>query len=72
MNFHWVLEGPTGSDLNGFLCLATGSAIRFDCLYEFQALDNLAENDVATIQPPGRDGSDEELRAIGVLACIGH
>lgn len=36
------------------------------------ALDNLAKHDVATIQPVGLDGCDEELGSVGILACVGH
>ena len=36
------------------------------------ALLNLAENDVAAIEPAGDDGGDEKLRAIGVWAGVGH
>lgn len=36
------------------------------------ALENLAEDDMATIEPGGDDGGDEELTAVGVLARVGH
>ena len=35
-------------------------------------VSNLAEDDVLAIQPRGDDGGDEELRAVGVGAGIGH
>jgi len=33
---------------------------------------DLAEDDVAAVQPRGDDGGDEELRAVGVGAGVGH
>jgi hypothetical protein len=36
------------------------------------ALEDLSEDDVATVEPRGDDGGDEELAAIGVLARVGH
>jgi len=36
------------------------------------ALRDLAEDDVALVQPGGDDGGDEELRAVGVRAGVGH
>ena len=32
----------------------------------------LTEDDVGTIEPRGGDSGDEELRAVGVLASVGH
>jgi hypothetical protein len=41
-------------------------------LDDIEALEDLAEDDVAAIKPRGDDGGDEELRAVGVLASVGH
>ena len=30
------------------------------------------EHNVGTIEPRGNDRGDEELRAVGVLSCVGH
>jgi len=32
----------------------------------------LTEHYVSAVEPAGDDGGDEELRAVGVLACICH
>jgi hypothetical protein len=34
------------------------------------ALEDLAENDVAAIEPRGNDGRDEELGAVGIWAWV--
>ena len=36
------------------------------------AVRDLAEDDVAAVEPGGDDGGDEELRAVGVGAGVGH
>lgn len=41
----------------------------FSSLFTFQ---DLAENDMSTVQPFGFDGSDEKLRAVGVRSSISH
>lgn len=66
------LYSSTISDSNLCFRLAAGSSQFFDCSNKFHALDNLTENDVGTVKPRGDDGSDEELRAVGVLASICH
>jgi hypothetical protein len=51
------------------------SAISLVVLYlpdHAHALDNLAEDNMLSIQPGGFDGGDEKLRTIGVLASISH
>ena len=30
------------------------------------------KDDVGTIEPPGDDGGDEELRSVGILSCVRH
>lgn len=32
----------------------------------------LTEDDVGTIKPGSDNGGDEELRTVGVLACVSH
>jgi hypothetical protein len=39
-----------------------------DLVHNFVALEDLSEHDVATIEPAGDDGGDEELGSIRVLA----
>ena len=36
------------------------------------AIGHLAEDNVPAVEPGGDDGSDEELRAVGVGAGVGH
>lgn len=36
------------------------------------AFEDVSEHDVAVVQPRGLDGADEELRAVGVAAGVGH
>ena len=43
-----------------------------DLLDDLVALEHLAEDDVLAVQPGGDGGGDEELRAVGVLASVGH
>lgn len=38
----------------------------------FIALKDFAEDDVATVKPWGRNGGDEELRTVGILAGVCH
>jgi hypothetical protein len=41
-------------------------------LNNVHAFQNLAEDDMLTVQPGALNGSDEELRTVGVSASIGH
>lgn len=43
-----------------------------DLAHHIHARQDLAEDDVASIQPAGLLGGDEELRSVGVLASVGH
>lgn len=45
---------------------------RLDLAHNIHAGQNLAEDNVTSVQPAGLLGCNEELRAIGVLASIGH
>mmetsp|Transcript_7321 Transcript_7321/g.20636 ORF Transcript_7321/g.20636 Transcript_7321/m.20636 type:complete len:223 (+) Transcript_7321:17-685(+) len=55
--------------LGGLAALGTEA---LDLLDKLLALDHLAEDHVAAVQPGGLDGGDEELRAVGVGASVGH
>lgn len=44
----------------------------FNFLYDFHALNNIAENDMSTIQPRSLHSGNKELGAISVWSCIGH
>ena len=49
--------------------LGRGGAVEvLDLAHNLHALGNLAEHDVAAVQPGGFDGADEELGAVGVGA----
>lgn len=43
-----------------------------DLLDDLVALKDLAENNVLAVEPGGDGGGDEKLRAVGVLAGVGH
>jgi hypothetical protein len=43
-----------------------------DLVDNLPALEDLAEDDVTAVEPRGDGGGDEELRAVGVLAGVGH
>jgi hypothetical protein len=70
------LQGTTGN--NGRLLAVVDSAGLgaggLDGLDNLQAsiVSDLAEDDVAAVQPVGDDGGDEELGAVGVGAGVGH
>jgi hypothetical protein len=44
----------------------------FDLVDNLVAFEDFAKHDVTSIKPAGDDGRDEELRTIGVWACVGH
>ena len=43
-----------------------------DLFYNIVSLQDLAEDDVAAVEPAGDHSRDEELRAVGVLSTVGH
>lgn len=52
--------------------LAGASGLRaeaFDLLDEVLSLNDLAVDDMASVQPRGDDGGDKELRSVGARAC---
>lgn len=64
------LTAVSNGDLG--LGLAAVRAVGLDALDNVHSFDNLSENNVLAIQPRGGHSGDEELRAIGVLARVGH
>ena len=54
------------------LGLATLRSERFDLLDDIHAGNDGAENDVFLVEPARDDRGDEELRAVGVGARVGH
>ena len=73
MDRFWsCLTLPTVSDhdpLRGFARLGSEA---LDLLDDVHALDDLTEDDVLAVQPLGLGGAQEELRAVGVRASVGH
>lgn len=65
--------GSAVSDHNlGNWLIASVGGVRLDRLDHLQALDHLAEDDVASVQPASLLHRDEELASVGVLAGVGH
>lgn len=60
-------DGHTALDLEG----TAGGAASLDGLDDVDGLlvSNLAEDDVAAVEPRGDDGGDEELGAVAVMGC---
>lgn len=63
-----------GSNLDDLTGLASCATEALNLLYEGFTLimHDLAEHDMPVIEPTGDHGGDEELRAVGVGAGIGH
>jgi len=66
-----------GFDDGGLLWVLDGAAAGAYCLEGLDDLEgliisDLTENDVAAIEPRGLDSGNEELRAVGVRAGVGH
>ena len=71
--FRWHLELSALGDLDSLgrlVARALGDVL--DLRDDLVALEDLAEDDVAAIEPAGDGGGDEELGAVGVLAAVGH
>ena len=68
-----LLELATVRDLDDFegpvIAVPPGS---LNLLDDVQALHDLAEHNVAAIEPGSGHGGDEELRAVGVGTSVGH
>ena len=71
--FRWHLELSALGDLDSLgrlVARALGDVL--DLRDDLVALEDLAEDDVAAIEPAGDGSGDEELGAVGVLAAVGH
>ncbi|KNC33742.1 hypothetical protein FF38_09079 [Lucilia cuprina] len=66
------LQSTTVGDNNLLVCLAGLGAVTFDLLNNIHAFNDLTEDNVFVVQPSGLDGTDEELRTVGVGSSIGH
>jgi len=66
------LNGTAVSDGNLLGKLAARRSKLLDLLDDIEAFNNLAKDDVGTVEPAGDNGGDEELRSVGVLASVGH
>jgi len=64
------LSGVDDGDL-GLWCSRSASDA-LDGLDDIITLQDLAEDDVASVQPRGLDGGDEELGSVGVWPGVGH
>ena len=68
--FRWNLELSALGNLDRLDGLVAGRLGRLlDLLNDLVALEDLAEDDVAAIEPAGDDSGDEELGAVGVLSA---
>lgn len=54
--------------LDGLVARALGNVL--DLLHDVVSLEDLAEDDMATIEPAGDDGGDEELGSIGIFQDV--
>jgi len=71
--FRWHLELSALGNLDSLgrlVARALGDVL--DLRDDLVALEDLAEDDVAAIEPAGDGGGDEELGAVGVLAAVGQ
>merc|ERR1711997_1315355 len=76
----WVMVCPlTTSRQLPTVCnddwLGSLTRLRSDCLYlldDVHALGNGAKDDMLAIEPLRLNCTEEELRAVGVRACVGH
>lgn len=67
------LELAALSNLDCFGGLVTGTLGHvLNLLDDIVALKDLAEDNMAAVEPACDDGGNEELRAVGVLAAVGH
>lgn len=71
--FFGYLELSALLDLDSnFGLVACALVAVLDLVHDVVALQHLAEDDVLAIQPARDDGGNEELRSVGVAACICH
>lgn len=59
-----------GDGVNGSVIRSNTGALH--AADDLLSLNDLAENDVLTVQPVGGSEGDEELRAVGVGTSVGH
>jgi len=74
-DFEWSLDlddTAVGNDnIVGWLITSIGLGA-LDLLNNVHTFNNFSKHDMLAIEPLGLDSGDEELRAVGVLAGVGH
>lgn len=68
----FLFHNSAVSNLDDLTGRSSWAAEFFNRLYDLFTLHDLAEHDMFAIEPTGGHGGDEELRAVGVAAGIGH
>jgi hypothetical protein len=71
--FFWHLQLAALDNLDGLhrlVARALGHIL--DLVDDIVALKDLSKDDMSPVEPASDDGGDEELRAIGVFAGVGH
>jgi hypothetical protein len=66
------LEAHANDLLWGSRAVAGQFVASFNGLYNIHAFDDFTEDSVVAIEPWSWDGSQEELGATGVAACVCH
>jgi hypothetical protein len=71
--FGWDLELSALGNLDSLGGAVAGLGLgSLNLLDNVVALEDLAEDDVASVEPRGDDGGDEKLRAVRVGSGVGH
>ena len=67
-----LLDHAGVSDGDGGAAGTAGGALALHELHDLEALDDLAEDNVLSVEPLGLGGADEELGSVGVGTSVGH
>lgn len=71
-NMCLLADLPRGDDPHRLGWLARLATHPLNRLYHIEALQHLAKHHMLAVQPGGGNGGNEELRALGVGAGVGH